>query len=62
MKRTIVTAGSKTLIAGIIFLGVTVAATRAQETSCRNSTLKRDYAFSVSGQVFMPVKAVQTAQ
>jgi hypothetical protein len=57
MKRTTLTAGSKALIAGIFFLGVTVAATRAQETSCRNSTLKGDYAFTVSGQVFMPVKA-----
>lgn len=57
MKRTILTAGSKALIAGIFFLGVTVAATRAQETSCRNFTLKGDYAFTVSGQVFMPVKA-----
>jgi hypothetical protein len=57
MKRTILTAGSKALIAGIFFLGVTVAATRGQETSCRNSTLKGDYAFTVSGQVFMPVKA-----
>jgi len=57
MKRTVLTAASKALIAGIFFLGVTVAATTAQETGCGNSMLKGDYAFTVSGQIFMPAKA-----
>jgi hypothetical protein len=58
MKRSMLSVGSKMVTAVIILLGVTVVATRAQETSCRNSTLKGDYAFTVSGQVFLPVKAV----
>jgi hypothetical protein len=58
MKRSMLTVGSKMVIAVIILLGITVVATRAQETSCRNSTLKGDYAFTVSGQVFLPVKAM----
>jgi len=58
MKRSMLRVGSKMVAAVIILLGVTVVATRAQETSCRNSTLKGDYAFTVSGQVFLPVKAV----
>ena len=58
MKRSMLRVGSKMVTAVIILLGVTVVATRAQETSCRNSTLKGDYAFTVSGQVFLPVKAV----
>ncbi len=57
MKRLIWTTGSKALIAGILFLGVSVAGVRAQETTCGKSTLKGDYAFTVSGQIFVPVKA-----
>jgi hypothetical protein len=57
MKRFVLTAGSKAVIAGIFFLGITGVGLRAQEMSCRNSTLKGDYAFTVSGQVFMPVTA-----
>jgi hypothetical protein len=56
MKRLLATAVSKAVIAGILFLGVSVAGTRAQETSCGKSTLRGDYAFTVSGQIFMPVK------
>src|ERR1700721_829649 len=57
MKRSMLRIGSKMVTAVIVLLGVTVMATSAQETSCRNSTLKGDYAFTVSGQVFIPVKA-----
>lgn len=57
MKRSILTTGSKAVIAGILFLAVAVAGARAQETTCGKSTLKGDYAFTVSGQVFVPVKA-----
>jgi hypothetical protein len=58
MKRSIWIAGWKAVIAVSLFLGVSAAGVRAQETSCRNSMLKGDYAFTVSGQVFMPVKGM----
>lgn len=57
MKRSISKAKCKVAIAGMFFLGVAVAAVGAQETSCSNFTLRGTYAFTVSGQVFMPVKA-----
>jgi hypothetical protein len=40
-------------VAGLLFLGVTAGAVKAQETGCTNSNLQGDYAFTVSGQVFL---------
>jgi hypothetical protein len=58
MNRLIFTAGWKAVIAGILFLGVSAVGIRAQETNCQSSMLKGDYAFTVSGQIFTSVKAM----
>jgi hypothetical protein len=57
MKQLTLTATAKAMIVGAFFMGATVVSAGAQETSCTNHTLKGDYAFTVSGQVFVPVKA-----
>jgi hypothetical protein len=57
MKRLTWRVGLKAVIAGIFLLGIAAHGLRAQENACGNFTLRGDYAFTVSGQVFMPVKS-----
>jgi hypothetical protein len=45
-------AALKMAIAGILFVGTT-AAVKAQETGCTDATLKGNYAFTVSGEIFL---------
>jgi hypothetical protein len=45
----------KGTLAGLFVLGLMAAGVRAQDNDgCSNSTLKGDYAFTVSGQIFLP--------
>ena len=43
----------KTAAAVLLFLGVTAGGVKAQETGCTNFSLQGDYAFTVSGQIFL---------
>jgi hypothetical protein len=45
-------AALKIAIAGLLFMGTTVAV-KAQETGCTDATLKGNYAFTVSGEIFL---------
>jgi hypothetical protein len=45
----------KAMAVGVFLLGVPCVAVRAQDNDgCGNSTLKGDYAFTLSGQLFLP--------
>ena len=45
----------KAVVAGVILIGTTGAGVKAQDNDgCKNATLEGDYAFTVSGQIFVP--------